>query len=238
MTTGGVAGVNGVNVPNLYVYLYAPTPENRDQVWRVFHPRPRLGIYLHVSEKPEVQQAFGSASDCDIVAFQLDPDKQININAGITGVPGALPFPIQLPNTFNASCIHGATGMLQLIGARYSAMSIQSQSYGPVLYQASAAAGNGSSGAPVFDSGGKFVGVQCANERGNGFMVSSVVVRDFMWKIIPIIADVQRLQKYNIMLQNPSLSHSIKFTTNQQCENIEEGIKRALRAMPWKMTLC
>jgi len=49
VTTGGVAGVNGVNVPNLWVYLYAPTPENRGQVWRIFHPRPRLCIYLHVS---------------------------------------------------------------------------------------------------------------------------------------------------------------------------------------------
>lgn len=66
--------------------------------------------------------------------------------------------------------------MPQLFGDSFSAMPIQSPC-GPVLYQASAAADNGSPGAPVFDSGGQFVGVQCANERENECMVSYVVGR-------------------------------------------------------------
>ena len=116
-------------------------------------------------------------------------------------------------------------------------MPIQSP-YGPVLYQASAAAGNGSSGAPVFDSGGQFVGVHCVNERVNGYMVSSVVVRSFMLSIIPLIANVQRLQGYSSMLRNPRLPYSIWITTVQHCEGIKTGIARALTAMPWHMRLC
>ena len=237
VTTGGVAGVNGVNIPNLWVCLNAPAPENPYQMWRTLRPRPRFGICLHVSEQAELQRVFGGTNVCDIVAFQLDPDELNNVSAGITGVPGALPFPIQLlPNTFDTFCIHGATGMLQLIGARYSAMPIQSQC-GPVLYQASAAAGIGSSGAPVFNSAGQFVGVHCVNERGYGFIVSSVVVRYFMMRIIPISVDVQRWHELRNMLENPSLPHHIRTTTVQHCENIVRGIDRALTAMPWSMNL-
>ena len=58
VTTGVVAGVNGVNIQNLWVCLYAPAPENPCQMWRTLPPRPRFFIYLHLSEQAEVQRFF------------------------------------------------------------------------------------------------------------------------------------------------------------------------------------
>ena len=58
----------------------------------------------------------------------------------------------------------------------------------------------------------------------------------FMWRIIPLIAKVQRLQKYSSMLLNQNLGRLIRITTVQHYEDLKKDIQEKLRTTPWSMS--
>lgn len=242
VTTSRIAGVNAANVPSLWVQLYEPVSETPGQVWRTFPPRRRFCVYLHIAGQADVR-------DYDIVAFQVHVGEGNNIIQGLNDVPGAVPFEAELPPPmFDTYCIHYGAGAAmpdepQVTEARYSIVpgfifslrnspwpSLQNSQW-PLFYQTPAAVGNGSSGAPVFDTNDQFIGVHL----GRGFIVSFVVVRLFMMKILSLIANVKRRNEYKSMLQNPKLG-SLRHDTNRRCEECETRIQDNLRAMPWPMS--
>ena len=238
VTTGRVAGVNAANVSNLWVQLYEPAPETPGQVWRTFPPRRRFCVYLHIARQADFR-------DYDIVAFKVHVGEGNNIMQGLTGVPGAIPLEVrQPPPTFDTYCIDYGAGagaampdVPQVARAQYSfvpgSIFVLENSQGHLFYQTPAAASNGSSGAPVFDTNDQFIGMHFI--LGRGFIVSFMAVRLFMMKIVLLIANVKHWNNYRSMLQNPQLG-PLQHETYRRFKEYETRIQENLRAMPWPMS--
>ena len=227
MTSNGIAGVNGADVSNLWVYLCAPTEGNAGQPWREFPPTQRLCFCLRLSENAQLQRE-SSGGVWDIVAFELSKDEQSSMSTSMNCIRGndLLQFPQTQPN-FGTFCAHfgvevpmavpmavSMPDQPQWTGAQYSIIPPNSMqitlgsspwseyegTQWPILYRTPVAAGKGSAGAPVFTTEGKFMGVHFMNKHGEGFVLSFVVVYLFMNEIRPSIANVHRLLQYKSLL--------------------------------------
>lgn len=245
VTANGIAGVDGADVSNLWVYLCVPTEGNAGQPWREFPPTQRLCFCLRLSENAQLQRE-SSGGVCDIVAFELSKDERSSMSTSMNCIRGNddLQFP-QTQSNFGTFCAHFGVGVPMAVpmpdqpqwtGAQYSITpnsglirlgSSPWQKYEgtqwPMLYRTPVAAGRGSAGAPVFTTEGIFMGVHFMNKHGEGFVLSFVVVYLFMTEISPSIANVHRLLEYKSLLD--TLRGETWATTHQKYIELGQRIE-------------